>query len=94
METESSSSSEEEQDKTEESLDETPEEAAMPEPEIPERIPTPEAKKDETSSSEEEDIEIKAAAIYVDDKADNLNELVQQNNEEKKMMEDAQKELE
>ena len=57
-------------------MDETPEEIDIIEPEIPPRIPTPDPKKEDSPSSEEEDFEIPAMAVYVDDKADNLNELV------------------
>lgn len=82
METDSSSTSKEEDDSEPEDNDDTPEEGEIIEPEIPPRIPTPEVKKEDETSSEEEDFEIKAAAIYVDDQVDNLNELVAQNKEE------------
>ncbi len=58
---------------------------------IPEKVPTPESSSEEEgevkkaapelkpeSSSEEDDYEIPAMAVYVDDKKDNIEETVQQ----------------
>jgi hypothetical protein len=56
-----------EEEKTIEDESDTPDEDAPVEPVVPPRVPTP-PKKDELESSEEEDFEIPAMAVYVDDK--------------------------
>lgn len=44
----------------------------MPEAEIPSPVPTPPPPEDDEDSSEVDDFEIPAMAVYVDDKADNI----------------------